>query len=103
MIAPTTAPAAAPMPAPRFALAFGSFGSVEAQATRRMNRKTDALRTMDKLYDNPGRVAARVGGLLRVRADVDLDAAVQLAAVCGAVGRAGLGLAVADGVEARAR
>src|ERR1051326_272326 len=56
----------------------------------------------DKLYDNPGRVAARGGGLLRVRADVDLDAAVELAGVRGAGGRARLRFAVADGVEARA-
>ena len=39
---------------------------------------------------------------LRVGLDVDLDAAVQLAAAGRAVGRARLGLAVADRVDARA-
>src|SRR5437868_410574 len=105
MIAPTTAPAAAPMPAPRFAFAFGSLGSVElaqAAAKRRARRRTDVLRIMTELYDIPGRVAARDGGLLRVRADVDLDAAVQLAAVGRAVRGARLRFAVADGVDARA-
>src|SRR6266542_2270078 len=106
MIAPTTAPAAAPMPAPRFAFAFGSLGSVDAQAAakREARRRIDALRTMEKAYDIPGREAARDGRTesLRVGADVDLDAAVELAAVRGAVRRARLGLAVADGVDARA-
>src|SRR6266536_3083876 len=105
MIAPTTAPAAAPMPAPRFAFAFGSSGSVEvaqAAAKRRARRRTDVLRIMTKLYAIPGRAAARDGRLLRVRADVNLDAAVQLAAVGRAVRGARLRLAVADGVDARA-
>src|ERR1043166_7810453 len=103
-IAPTTAPAAAPTPAPRFAFAFGSLGSVEAQAAakRRARRTMDALRTMGELYDIPGRGAARDGELLRVRADVDLDAAVELAAGGRAVRGAGLRLAVADGIDARA-
>src|SRR5438874_13368823 len=106
MIAPTTAPAAAPMPAPRLAFAFGSLGSVDAQAAakRVARRRIDALRTMGRLYDIPGRIAARDGRTesLRVRAAVDLDAAVELPAVGGAVRRARLGLAVADGVDARA-
>src|SRR5437762_11884043 len=106
MIAPTTAPAAAPMPAPRLAFAFGSSGSVDAQAAAKSvaRRRTDALRTMERLYDIPGRDAARDGRTesLRVRADVNLDAAVELPAVRGAVRRARLGLAIADGVDARA-
>src|SRR5438270_8829722 len=106
MIAPTTAPAAAPMPAPRFAFAFGSSGSVDAQAAakRVARRRTVALRTMGRVYGIRGRDAGRDGRTesVRVRADVDLDAAVELPAVRGAVRRARLGLAVADGVDARA-
>src|SRR6185436_1346942 len=105
MIAPTTAPATAPTPAPRFAFALGSLGSVlvvaQAATKRRERRRVEALRIMAELYANLGRGAAQVGGLLRVRADVDLDAAVELAAVGRAVRRPGLRFAVADGVDAR--
>src|SRR5207237_9043519 len=94
------------MPGRRLGFALGSLGSVDAQAAakRVARRRIDALRTMGRLYDIPGRDAARDGRTesLRVRADVDLDAAVELAAVRGAVGRARLGLAIADGVDARA-
>src|SRR5438270_13793639 len=68
MIAPTTAPAAAPMPAPRLAFAFGSLGSVDAQAAKRVaRRRIDALRAMERLYDIPGRDAARDGRTESVR------------------------------------
>src|SRR6185436_1538780 len=101
MIAPTTAPT----PAPRFAFALGSLGSVlvvaQAATKRRERRRVEALRIMAELYANLGRGAAQVGGLLRVRADVDLDAAVELAAVGRAVRRSRLRFAVADGVDAR--
>src|SRR5438552_13732812 len=122
MMAPTTAPAAAPTPAPRFALAFGSFGSVEAQAvTRRAVRMSvealgitgPPLRVARYESRNPQRATrngrrallseAPFAGLLRrVGPDVNLHAPVELTSAGRVVGGAGLRLAVADRVDARA-
>src|SRR5258706_12885625 len=110
MIAPTIAPAAAPAPAPCLVFWLGSFVA-QATASSTARRRIDALRIMSEppvasLYAKraprcraPFRIALTC--LRLVRADVDLDAPVQLAAVGGAVRRPRSRFTEADGVDAR--
>src|SRR6266516_7259019 len=117
MMAPTTAPPAAPTPAPRLALPFGSLGSVllaQPAAKTAATRRTDSLRitlmpprgcelrVTSCATGNSQRATAKGTSVseapfakpLRVGADVNLDAPVQLAAVGRAVGGARLRLTV---------
>src|ERR1700741_3590128 len=96
MIAPTIAPAAAPAPAPCLVFWLGSLVAQET-ANSAARRRIDVLRIMVSLrlllYTRkrapkcpaPFRIATAC--LRCVRADVDLDAAVELTARGGAVGR----------------
>src|ERR1043166_2366968 len=91
------APAAAPTRAPRFAFALGSVGSVVEHGARNSvaRTRTEALRIMVKTSCAECTVHCAQCTVLRlVRDDVDLDAAVQLTAVRGAVRRTRMGLEI---------